>query len=65
MKVDFIKEVNPNGSIMYYTNVDDVYVEHSLSNDSIKAMENYERILEGKNKPEITIIRTTIIENGN
>lgn len=61
MKVDFIKEVKPNGDIFYYTTIDGAYVDSSLSKDSIEAIETYEKILEGKNRPEITIIRTTII----
>lgn len=63
MKVDFIKEVKNDGGIMYYTNIDGVYANNSLSYDSTKAIEIYESIISGKSKNEITIIRTTIIEN--
>lgn len=61
MKVDFVKEVNLDGSIVYYTNIDGVYVGNSMSHDSITAMENYERIISPDTKPETTIIRTTVI----
>jgi hypothetical protein len=61
MRVDFVKEVNPDGSIVYYTNVNDVYVANSISHDAIKAMHTYERIISPDTKPETTIIRTTII----
>ena len=63
MKVEFIKEVKNDGGIMYYTNVDGVYANNSLSHDSEKAMEVYESIIAGNSKNEITIIRTTIIED--
>lgn len=63
MKVDFVKE-KKGDVIWYYTSVDGEYVTGSLSHDSEKAMEFYERVLVGTEKPEITIIRTTNIENG-
>ncbi|MGL4791365.1 MAG: hypothetical protein ACRCW1_08155 [Anaerotignaceae bacterium] len=65
MKVDFVKEVKNDGGIMYYTNIDGFYANNSLSHDSEKAMAIYESIISGKSKSETTIIRTTIIENGN
>lgn len=65
MKVDFIKEVKNDGGVMYYTNIDGVYANNSLSHDSVKAIEIYESIISGKAKSETTIIRTTIIENEN
>lgn len=63
MKVDFVKEVKNDGSVMYYTNIDGVYANNSLSHDSIKAIEIYESIISGNAKSETTIIRTTIIGN--
>lgn len=65
MKVEFIKEVKNDGGIMYYTNVDGVYANNSLSHDSLKAMEMYEKIISGTSESEITVIRTTIIEDAN
>lgn len=61
MKVDFVKEVMNDGEIIYYTNIDGVYANRSLSQDSEKAIEMYENIISGKAKNETTIIRTTII----
>jgi hypothetical protein len=61
MKVEFIKEVKNDGGIMYYTNVGGVYANNSLSHDSEKAMEMYEKIVAGTSESKITIIRTTII----
>ena len=64
MKVDFVKETKNDGGVMYYTNIDGVYANNSLSHDSVKAIEIYESIISGKAKSETTIIRTTNIENG-
>lgn len=63
MKVDFVKETKNDGGVMYYTNIDGVYANNSLSHDSEKAIEIYESIISGKAKSETTIIRTTIIGN--
>jgi len=63
MKVDFVKE-KKGEVIWYYTSIDGEYVAGSLSHDSEKAMEFYERVLVGTSQPEITIIRTTNIEDG-
>ncbi len=63
MRIDFVKE-KKGEVIWYYTSIDGEYVTGSLSHDSEKAMEFYERVLDGTSQPEITIIRTTNIENG-
>lgn len=63
MKVDFVKEIMNDGAIIYYTNIDGVYADRSLSYDSEKAIEMYENIISGKAKSETIIIRTTIIGN--
>lgn len=64
MKVDFVKEKFVDGEIVYYTSIDGVYVNNSISHDSEKAIAIYESIIAG-NMESKTIIRTTIIENGN
>jgi hypothetical protein len=53
MKVDFVKEVNGN-VIWYYTSVDGEYVAGSISHDSEKAIEFYEKIISGNAKPNIS-----------
>jgi hypothetical protein len=63
MKVDFVKEVQGN-VIWYYTSIEGEYVAGSISHDSEKAIEFYEKIISGNAKPQITIIRTTNIEDG-
>lgn len=63
MRVDFVKEVKGE-VIWYYTSIDGEYMAGSLSHDSEKAMEFYESVLTGTSNPEVTIIRTTNIENG-
>ena len=63
MKVDFIKEVK--GEVTwYYTSINGEYVGGSISHDSEKAMELYEKVISGNVQPQITIIRTTNIEDG-
>jgi len=63
MRVDFVKEVNGN-EIWYYTSINGDYVAGSISHDSEKAMELYERFISGSIEPQLTIIRTTNIEDG-
>lgn len=63
MKIDFVKEVKGDVT-WYYTNIDGQYASGSLSYNSERAMESYERIVSGTAESEITIIRTTNIEDG-
>lgn len=63
MKVDFIKEEKLNGDVFYYTNIDNCFIDNSLSMDSEKAMLIHEKILSGTFKHTITVVRTSTIEN--
>ena len=42
MKFELIKELKPNGSVMYYTRMDGYYVSDSVAFDEVKAKELYD-----------------------
>jgi hypothetical protein len=52
MKIELVKETKVNGSVIYFTNVDDKYVNDSLTLNEEKAKVIYDNIV--KNKGEYT-----------
>jgi hypothetical protein len=50
MKIEFIKETKADGDTMYYTNVDDKFVDKSLSFSRDKAKDIYDNIVKNKGK---------------
>lgn len=50
MKIEFIKETRPDGSTIYFTEVDGSYVSPSLSISEDKARVFYESIVKNKGK---------------
>lgn len=60
MKIEFVKEVNLDGSIFYSTEVDGQYFSGSGSSNEQKAREMYKKIVSGKLKKK-EILETTEI----
>jgi hypothetical protein len=48
MKIEFIKETKTSGDVIYYTNVDGLFVSNSLSLNEATARDNFNMIKEGK-----------------
>jgi len=48
MKIEFIKETNFEGGVVYYTKVDGYYVNNSLETNEEKAKEKYQLVIESK-----------------
>jgi hypothetical protein len=62
MQIDFIKETDHKGSIVYYTRIDGIYVTDSLLLEEAKARSFFEFIKEnGPNalKTKVEVIETT------
>jgi hypothetical protein len=63
MKLEFIKEVQPDSTIYYYTKANDIFVEGSLSLDEDVARVRFDNIVKTKQvKPVETVLKTVIIE---
>ena len=61
MQIDFIKETDHKGSIVYYTRIDGIYVTDSLALDEAKAKSFFELIKkDGPNalKTKVEILET-------
>lgn len=59
MKIQFIEEQKIGGYSIYYTNVDDRYVDGSLSLDKEKAKKAYDHIIKSPSgKPFIIILES-------
>jgi hypothetical protein len=62
MQIDFIKETDHKGSIVYYTRIDGIYVTDSLSLEEAKARSLFELIQkDGPNtlKTKVEILETS------
>jgi hypothetical protein len=62
MKIEFIKEQKLDGTITYYSKIDDSYVSDSLSLDKDKAYERYKKLVESKGDKK-SIIEVEVIES--
>jgi hypothetical protein len=60
MQIDFIKETDHKGSIVYYTRIDGIYVTDSLSLEEAKAKLFFELIKE--NGPNALKTKVEILE---
>ena len=50
MKLEFIKETNADGSVIYFTNRNGYYINKSLSLDYDKAKSIYDNVVNNKGK---------------
>lgn len=50
MKIDFIEETKANGESMYYTKINGLFVDKSLSYDKGKAYSIYQNIVKNGGK---------------
>jgi hypothetical protein len=50
MKIEFVKETKADGDVFYFTNVDDRFVDKSLSFDKEIAYRIYQNIIKHKGK---------------
>ena len=57
IKIKFVEEIDRLGDVIYYTTIDDKYVNGSSSSHRDVAEVRYEKILNSHTKPKVRVLR--------
>jgi hypothetical protein len=60
MKFELIKEVKPNGSVMYYTKMDGSYVSDSVAFDEVKAKSLYDFFVTNQTNKSVELVLESV-----
>lgn len=63
--IEFIKESRPDGSCIYFTQINGYYADGSLKSSEADALAIYNKIVENKGEPIRETVYTTVIEDTN